>query len=89
MRWLTGHCFLQRHNYLLQPNENTSPQCRLCNMEQETPSHIICQCEALCLVRHFHFQEFFLPLSPIPYIRQLTSFLNDPRISTLELLPHG
>jgi ribonuclease HI len=88
IRWITGHCFLQRHNNLLNPNDTTSPQCRLCNMEQETSSHIICQCEALCLIRHFHFQEFFLPLSPLPYIKQLTSFLNDPRISTLELLPH-
>ena len=41
----------------------------------------------LCLVRHFHFQESF-PLSPIPYIKQLPNFLNDPKISSLELLPH-
>ena len=88
IRWLTGHCFLNRHNNLLHPTETIDPQCRLCNMDLETSSHIICQCEALCLIRHYHFQEFLLPLAPIPYIRQLTSYLDDPRIHTLESLPH-
>ena len=88
IRWLTGHCFLNRHNNLLHPTETTDPQCRLCQMDVETSSHIICQCEALCLVRHYHFQEFLLPLSPITYIKQLTSYLDDPRIHSLEYLPH-
>jgi ribonuclease HI len=88
MRWLTGHCFLNRHNFLLYPTETTDPLCRLCNMEDETSSHIICQCEALYLVRHYHFQEFLLPLSPITYMKQLTSYLDDPRIYSLESLPH-
>jgi ribonuclease HI len=87
-RWLTGHCFLNRHNHLLDPFKYPSPTCRACNLEQETSSHIICECEALCYIRYFHFQEFLLPLAPIPIARQLTSYLNDPRIYTLETLPH-
>ena len=86
-RWLTGHCFLNRHNNLLNPIEFPNPKCRFCNWEQETSSHIICDCEALSLVRHFYFQEFFLPLAPIPFIKQLTNYLDDPRINSLETLP--
>jgi ribonuclease HI len=89
IRWLTGHCFLNRHNHLLYPLDYPSPTCRACGWEQETSSHIICQCEALGRIRFFHFQEFLLPLAPIPLIRQLTSFLTDPRIKTLETLPPG
>jgi ribonuclease HI len=88
IRWLTGHCFLNRHNNLLYPLETSDPLCRLCNMDKETSSHIICLCEALSYVRYHHFQEFLLPLAPIPYIKQLTSFLSDSRILTLESLPH-
>ena len=87
-RWLTGHCFLNRHNNVLNPTEFPNPKCRFCNWEQETSSHIICECEALGLIRHFHFQEFILPLAPIPSIRQLTSYLHDSRINSLENLPH-
>ena len=88
IRWLTGHCFLNRHNHLLYPTEYPDPQCRLCNLNEETSSHIICECEALCYVRYFHFQELLLPLSPIQYLKQLTSYLSDLRISSLEHLPH-
>ena len=88
VRWLTGHCFLNRHNNSLNPTEFPNPNCRLCNWDQETSSHIICECEALGLIRHFHFQELLLPLAPIPKIKQLTSYLNDPRINSLETLPH-
>ena len=88
VRWITGHCFLNRHNHLLNPTEFPNPKCRLCNWELETSSHIICECEALWLVRHFHFQETILPLAPIPIIKQLTSYLDDPRINSLETIPH-
>ena len=30
IRWLTGHCFLNRHNHLLYPLEYPSPTCRAC-----------------------------------------------------------
>jgi hypothetical protein len=88
IRWLTGHCFLNRHNHLLHPLEHPSPTCRACGQEQETSSHIICDYEAISFIRYFHFQEFLLTLAPIPIIRQLSCFLDDPRINALEILPH-
>ena len=33
--------------------------------------------------KHFHFQEYILPLAPISTTRNLTNFLNDPRIHCL------
>ena len=87
-RWLTGHCFLNRHNNLLYPTEFPISTCRLCNWKPETSSHIICECDELCLIRYFHFQTMTLPLSPIPIITQLTSYLKDPRINSLEVMPH-
>ena len=89
IRWLTGHCFLLRHNHLLNPIQYPDPTCRLCGWEQETSSHIICECEALCHTRFFHFQECILPMAPIPIIKQLTNFLSNPEISDLQILPHN
>ena len=88
VRWITGHCFLNRHNNLLNPLDFPNANCRLCNWEQETSSHLICECEALGLIRHFHFQEYILPLAPIPTTWKLTNYLKDPRIQCLETLPH-
>ena len=53
-----------------------------------TSSHIICECEALGLTRHFYFQDFILPLAPVTNIKHLTNYLNDPTINSLETLPH-
>ena len=89
IRWLTGHCLLNRHNHLLYPTEFPTPTCRMCGWEDETSSHIICNCEAITHTRYHHFQELLLPLAPIPIMRQLTSFLDDPKIHSLETLPHG
>ena len=68
---------VNRHNNLLYPTEYPNPNCRLCNSKAETSSHIICECEEVCIIRYFHFQTIVLPLAPIPIIKQLTSFLND------------
>ena len=48
--WLTGHCFLQRHNHLLQPLPLQPLPHADCGWEQETSSHIICEFE----VKHGH-----------------------------------
>ena len=37
VRWLIGHCFLYRHNNLLDPFNNPDPLCRHCQEEDETP----------------------------------------------------
>ena len=51
VRWLTGHCFLNRHNNLLDPYNNPDPLCRHCKEEEETPWHIIARCGAFQHIR--------------------------------------
>jgi hypothetical protein len=36
------------------------PLCRKCGAEDETSTHILCQCEALALLRHVYLGCFFL-----------------------------
>jgi len=37
-----------------------SPLCRRCGAEDETSSHILCECEALASLRHVYLGPFFL-----------------------------
>jgi len=36
------------------------PICRKCGTEEETSVHILCECEALALLRHAYLGSFFL-----------------------------
>jgi ribonuclease HI len=87
-RWLTGHCFLNRHNNLLNPLKYPNPTCRICEMANEKPSHIICECEALGHLRHYHFQEFLLTIPPEWKVQQLMQFLRHSLINNLEINPN-
>jgi hypothetical protein len=55
---LTGHNTLRRHLHLMGLTD--SPLCRKCGAEEETSAHILCQCEALALIRHAHLGSSFL-----------------------------
>jgi ribonuclease HI len=44
-RALTGHCRLNKH--LTRMGLSESPSCRFCSVEDETPIHILCKCDAL------------------------------------------
>jgi hypothetical protein len=39
---------------------SNDPTCRKCDTEEETSVHILCECEALALLRHRHLGSFFL-----------------------------
>jgi len=39
---------------------NNNLACRKCGTEEETSVHILCDCEALALLRHTHLGSFFL-----------------------------
>jgi len=41
-RWLTGHCYLARHNSLMIPE--IEPICYLCQEGEETPWHLLNEC---------------------------------------------
>jgi len=39
--------------------------CRKCNTEEEASVHILCECEALALLRHAYLGSLFLDLEDI------------------------
>jgi hypothetical protein len=49
---LTGHNTLKRHLHLMWLSD--SPLCSRCGAEEETSAHILCECEALALLRHVY-----------------------------------
>jgi len=60
---LTGHNTLRRHLYIMGLCNN--PICRKCGTEEETSVHILCECEALALLRLTYLGSFFLDLEDI------------------------
>jgi hypothetical protein len=55
---LTGHNTLRRHLHLM--GLTNSPLCRRYWVEDETSSHIFCECEALASLRQAYLGSFFL-----------------------------
>jgi len=63
---LTGHNTLRRHLHLLGLLD--SPLCRKCGAEEETSTHILCECETLASLRHAYLDSFFLETEEIKSI---------------------
>ena len=55
---LTGHNTLRRHLHLIGLSD--SPLCRRRRAEDETSTHILCECEALTSLRHVYLGSSFL-----------------------------
>jgi ribonuclease HI len=49
VRWLTGHCFLARHEALI--SNNGDPVCNKCFLDDQTPWHLIKECPATLHLR--------------------------------------
>jgi hypothetical protein len=86
-RWILGHNFLLRHNYLIDPFKFPSPMCRQCQEEEETSSHLALQCPALGHDRHRIFGEYLLepPFTWIP--DQLTQMIKKATLLSPEIFP--
>ena len=84
VRWLTGHCFLNRHNNLLDPFNNPDPLCRHCQEEDETPWHIIARCGAFQHLRLQHFNLHELPDNFEWEGQDLINFLKHPSVNLME-----
>ena len=83
VRWITGHNFLKRHSALLNPD--TLSTCRFCELEEETSSHIIAECQVWCHQRQSCFQLYFLKVTePTWKVGNLISFLKLETIAHLE-----
>ena len=49
---------MKRHLYIIGLSNN--PICRKCGTEEETPVHILCECEALASLRYTYLGSFLL-----------------------------
>ncbi|PNF24898.1 hypothetical protein B7P43_G10162 [Cryptotermes secundus] len=65
LRWvvglLTGHCHLKGHLFKLGLSD--SPTCKRCQEDNETATHILCECEALAYLRLRHLGQYFMESS--------------------------
>ena len=90
IRFLTGHCFMNRHNVVIKykirgqdADYHEEAICRLCSEEEETPAHLVTTCEVLCQERLGYLYSPQLD-SPPSWSRLLIDFLNVPQIRQLE-----
>ena len=86
-RWLLGHNFLRRHNNLVDRENYPQSMCRLCNLEEETSSHVIMNCEALGELRAKVFGKHLLIELDTWKVKDLLKFLNYPRVARMEEFP--
>ena len=54
VQFITGHCNLRKHQNLI--NNEVNPNCRLCNLDLETPWHLVTVCPGLLNARENLFQ---------------------------------
>ncbi|XP_055701687.1 uncharacterized protein LOC129800965 [Phlebotomus papatasi] len=55
---MTGHCHLRKHLYNIKVSQEYL--CRFCGMEDETPVHILCYCEAVMCRRRVLLDSYVL-----------------------------
>jgi hypothetical protein len=62
LRWViglfTGHCHLEGHLFKLELIDD--PTCNRCLEEDESATHILCDCEAIAYLRFHHLVQFFM-----------------------------
>ena len=81
VQMLTGHTRLNRHESLINPEEE--PNCRYCLQEEETPWHVIGACPRLMNVRLDCFGLRFLEDIPEWTPQQLLKFCQKANLKEL------
>lgn len=89
VRFLTGHAFLRHHNAVIFHDTNNPPgdnSCRLCHDidMDETPHHIITECDRLCNWRASTLGAYVLDDFPLWNPPDLAKFLSRKEIILLE-----
>ena len=89
VRFLTGHAFLKRQNAIVFHGINPPPgdvSCRFCedSVMDETPHHLITECEALCHWRSTTMGGFILDEFPEWDVSNIANFLSHKEVILLE-----
>ena len=81
-QFITGHAHLNRHNWII--NGENAKSCRLCENGEESPIHLLADCEPLWRQRQEIFGSAFLdPNRPIWEVKQLVKFLEIDKVKRL------
>ena len=81
-QFITGHAHLNRHNWII--DKENAKLCRLCENGEESPIHILTDCEPLWRQRQEIFGRSFLdPNRPIWEVKQLIEFLKIDKVKRL------
>jgi hypothetical protein len=85
VRWITGHNYLKRHNYLLWDEGTLDNICRLCEQSEETSSHLTAECPALWRLRWGCLGYYELDINNLEWEpKQFCEFLKHPFVFSLE-----
>ena len=71
MAMITGHCALNKFEYTCKRAED--PYCRRCKKMEETPLHILAECETLDSKRQSTFRKSMLLQADIKQINIITA----------------
>ena len=82
--FMTGHCKLRKHLYNMGIEENST--CRFCELEDETPLHLLIDCGAVADKRMRSFDTYLLEEGQLPSLepRQILNFIK--RLGLSEVL---
>ena len=82
VQWLTGHCYLNVYDYKL--GRTDTKMCRFCELDEESSSHLITDCEVFWQERVESFKAYFLDKSsPTWEVSDLVKFLSSKPIRPL------
>jgi ribonuclease HI len=85
VRWITGHNYLKRHNWLLREEGTLDNLCRLCELAEETSSHLAAECPALWRLRWQYLGYYVLDCNHLEWDpKQLCNFMRHPFVYSLE-----
>ena len=87
-QFITGHAFMRRHDNLVAGGAPDQATCRLCHQGDETPHHLVHECDAIWRTRMLIFGQDVFHYGTEGYTLkwnggQLLSFLNHEKISGL------
>ena len=86
-QFITGHCYLRRHEALVCRGQNLDPKCRLCELEDETPWHLLAECPRLNSIRNNIFHQYQFKTGEIPPFHKVLGFIKHSYIYDMLLKP--
>jgi hypothetical protein len=78
-RWLSGHCFLARHEAIIQ---NEDPICKLCFINEQIPWHLLKECLATNTIRSSIPPDHWKPGILLKAVKQMSYLEVFPEILT-------